>query len=375
MAMRWFEILATSVFTFSVTQSALAVALVNLARAAPNLLFGAFTGALADRFDRQRLLLSGEIVLVVVTSFLFVLAVTGAITPWHIAAGAFLNGIVFSTEFPVRRNMMGDIAGIDRIGRAMGLDLTANNATRIVGPALGGLVLQTIGIAGVYALATFCYAVCAVLAFGIISPPRPIMTISKGVFAHIVEGLRYVRGERRLVGFMVITIIMNVWGLPYVAMVPVIGAEELSLSAFPIGLLLSSEGVGALLGSLLAAAYAKPDQFNKIYLYGSVLLILAVIAFSQSDNYTLSLMTTFVAGMGIAGFTTMQATLPYVQSDPAMRARVMGVLAVCIGSGPIGMLHVGLLASWLEASTALAVMGAEGVVAIGISMWIWKEVR
>jgi hypothetical protein len=71
----------------------------------------------------------------------------------------------------------------------------------------------------------------------------------------------------------------------------------------------------------------------------------------------------------------MQATLPYVQSDPAMRARVMGVLAVCIGSGPIGMLHVGLLASWLEASTALAVMGAEGVVAIGISMWIWKEVR
>jgi MFS family permease len=346
-----------------------------LARAAPNLLFGAFTGALADRFDRQRLLLSGEIVLVAVTGFLFVLAVTGAITPWHIAAGAFLNGIVFSTEFPVRCNMMGDIAGIDRIGRAMGLDLTANNATRIVGPALGGLVLQTIGITGVYALATFCYAVCAVLAFGIIAPPRPAMTISKSIFAHIVEGLRYVRGERRLVGFMAITVLMNVWGLPYVAMVPVIGAEELSLSAFPIGLLLSSEGVGALLGSLLAAAYAKPDQFNKIYLYGSALLIVAVIVFSQSDNYTLSLMTTFVAGIGIAGFTTMQATLPYVQSDPAMRARVMGVLAVCIGSGPIGMLHVGLLASWLGAPTALAVMGTEGAVAIGFTMWIWKEVR
>lgn len=375
MAMRWFEILATSVFTFSVTQSALAVALVNLARAAPNLLFGAFTGALADRFDRRTLLLSGEIVLVVVTGFLFVLAVTGAITPWHIAVGAFLNGIVFSTEFPVRRNMMGDIAGIDRVGRAMGLDLTANNATRIVGPALGGLVLQTIGITGVYALATLCYALAAVLVFGIVSPPRPFITISQGIFAHIVEGLRYVRGERRLVGFMVITVIMNVWGLPYVAMVPVIGAEELNVSAFPIGLLLSSEGVGALLGSLLAATYAKPSHFSKIYLYGSALLIVAVIAFSQSDNYTLSLAITFAAGMGIAGFTTMQATLPYVQSDPAMRARVMGVLAVCIGSGPIGMLHLGLLASLLDAPTALAIMGAEGVVAIGITMWIWKEVR
>lgn len=169
--MRWFEILATSVFTFSVTQSALAVALVNLARAAPNLLFGAFTGALADRFDRRRLMLAGEIVLVVVTGLLFFLAAIDAISPWHIAVGAFLNGIVFSTEFPVRRNMMGDIAGIDRVGRAMALDLTANNATRIVGPALGGLVLQTIGIAGVYALATFCYALCAVLVFGIVTPP------------------------------------------------------------------------------------------------------------------------------------------------------------------------------------------------------------
>jgi MFS family permease len=375
MAMRWFEILATSVFTFSVTQSALAVALVNLARAAPNLLFGAFTGALADRFDRRRLMLAGEIVLVVVTGLLFFLAAIDAISPWHIAVGAFLNGIVFSTEFPVRRNMMGDIAGIDRVGRAMALDLTANNATRIVGPALGGLVLQTIGIAGVYALATFCYALCAVLVFGIVTPPRPVVAISHGLFAHIVEGLRYVRGERRLVGFMMITVIMNIWGLPYVAMVPVIGAEELNISAFPIGLLLSSEGIGALLGSLLAATYAKPGQFNKIYLYGSALLIASVVAFSQSDHYALSLVFTFAAGMGIAGFTTMQATLPYVQSDPAMRARVMGVLAVCIGSGPIGMLHLGLLANWLDAPTALAVMGLEGLLAIGLTMWIWKEIR
>ncbi|MEK9947356.1 MAG: MFS transporter [Alphaproteobacteria bacterium] len=375
MAMRWFEILATSVFTFSVTQSALAVALVNLARAAPNLFFGAFTGALADRFDRRRLLLTGEIVLVAVTSVLFFLAAIDVISPWHIAIGAFLNGVVFTMEFPVRRNMMGDIAGIDRIGRAMGLDLTANNATRIVGPALGGFVLETIGIAGVYALATFCYVLCAVLVFGVISPARPVAAISQGLFAHVIDGLRYVRGQPALVGFMLITVIMNIWGLPYVAMVPVIGAEELNISAFPIGLLLSSEGVGALLGSLLAAAYAKPIHFRKTYLYGSILLIVAVIAFSQSDNYALSLVFTFAVGLGIAGFTTMQATLSYVEADPAMRARVMGVLAVCIGSGPIGMLHLGLLANWLDAPTALAVMGVEGLIALGIVMWIWKEVR
>lgn len=375
MAMRWFEILATSVFTFAVTQSALAVALVALSRAAPNLLFGAFTGAIADRFDRRKLLLGGELILVVTTALLCLLAASGVITPWHIAAGAFVNGIVFSMEFPVRRNMMGDIAGVERIGRAMGLDLTANNATRIIGPALGGFVLEAIGITGIYAVATACYAICAVLVIGVIAPPRIVAATALGLLAHIVEGLRYVRGNRALVGLMAITVIMNIWGLPYVTMVPVIGGEELNLTAFPIGLLLSSEGVGALLGSLLVATYAKPEHFHKIYLYGSGLLIAAVILFSQSSDYGLSLSITFAAGLGIAGFTTMQATLPYVLSEPAMRARVMGVLAVCIGSGPIGMLHVGLLANWLGAPTALTVMGIEGLIALALTIWIWREVR
>ncbi|MEQ8249408.1 MAG: MFS transporter [Alphaproteobacteria bacterium] len=375
MAMRWFEILATSVFTYSVTQSALAVALVNLARAAPNLLFGAFTGAIADRFDRRALLLGGEIVLVLITGFLCLLAIFGVITPWHIAIGAFINGIVFSMEFPVRRNMMGDIAGVDRISRAMGLDLTANNATRIVGPALGGFVLEAIGITGIFAVATACYAACAVLVFGVVAPPRALAASAYGIFAYIVEGLRYVRANRPLVGLMAITVILNVWGLPYVAMVPVIGGEELGLTAFPIGLLLSSEGVGALLGSLLVAGYAKPTHFNKIYLYGSFLMIAAVVLFAQSNHYGFSLLVTFAAGMGIAGFTTMQATLPYVLSEPAMRARVMGVLAVCIGSGPIGMLHVGFLANWLGAPMALTVMGIEGLLALAATMWIWREVR
>ena len=174
---------------------------------------------------------------------------------------------------------------------------------------------------------------------------------------------------------MAITVILNVWGLPYVAMVPVIGGEELGLTAFPIGLLLSSEGVGALLGSLLVAAYAKPNHFNKIYLYGSFLMIAAVVLFAQSNHYGFSLLVTFAAGMGIAGFTTMQATLPYVLAEPAMRARVMGVLAVCIGSGPIGMLHVGFLANWLGAPMALTVMGIEGLLALAATMWIWREVR
>ncbi len=374
MAMRWFEMLATGVFTYQVTQSALMVALVTLSRAMPNLLFGAITGAIADRYDRRALLLIGMSLLFASAAVLCGLALLGVLAPWHIMAGAFVGGIVFSTEFPVRRTMMGDIAGVDRIGRAMGLDLTANNATRIIGPAMGGLVLETIGIAGIFAVSTAAYALCIFLISGVARPARAAAAATS-FFAHLVEGLRYVRGERALVGTMVITIIMNIWILPYVTMVPVVGRDDLDLSAFPIGLLLSSEGVGALLGSLAIATYAQPRFFSKLYLYGSILMGFAVLCFAWSDVYTISIVATFVAGLGIAGFTTMQATLPYALATPEMRARVMGVLSVCIGTGPIGLLHLGLLADWLGAQGALAVIGAEGLIALGLTMWKWPEVR
>ncbi len=375
MATRWLEILATSVFTYAITESALAVALVNLARTAPNLLFGAFTGAIADRFDRRLLLICGQASIAGVSAILWLLAGTGLITPWYIAIGAFLNGIVFSTEFPVRRALMAEIAGMDRVGRAMGLDLTANNATRIIGPAAGGLIYEALGIGGVYMVAMAVYLMGVVLAVGVVRMPRPIAAATRNVFQSVGEGLRYVRSQPALMGTMALTVIMNIWGFPYANMVPVVARDELGLSPFPTGLLMAGEGVGALIGSLLVAAYARPAHFAKLYLYGAFLLISCVVLFSFSRFFELSIAITFLAGFGVAGFTTMQATLPYVLSPPEMRARVMGVLSVCVGSGPIGLLNLGLMSEWFGASNALLVSGIEGLVALVIAFLVWREIR
>ena len=202
-----------------------------------------------------------------------------------------------------------------------------------------------------------------------------MLTGGRNVLASVGEGLRYVRSQPALMGTMAITVIMNIWGFPYANMVPVLGREELGLSAFPIGILMSSEGVGALIGSLLVAAFARQPHFKKLYLYGAFLLISSVVVFSLSRVYELSLLITFVAGFGVAGFTTMQATLPYVLSPPEMRARVMGVLSVCVGTGPIGMLNIGLMAEWLGAAAALTIAGIEGLIALTIAFLVWREIR
>ena len=373
--MRWLEILVIGVYTLEATGSALQVALMMVARALPMFLFGSVTGAVAEQVNRKHLLVGALIGSVTVSGTLAALAFAGRIEIWHIATGAFLSGMLWTTEFPVRRTMLGEIAGPLRLGPAMGLDSATTNGTRMLGPALGGLLFETIGIQGAYLLAAVLYGLGVVLIVSLDYTPAAAAAREWNVFKTIGEGLRYVRSNRAIVGTLGVTAIMNLWGFPFAAMVPVIGRETLGLSAFPIGVLMSAEGAGALLGALVIAAAARPAHFRGLYLYGSFLVTLAVIVFALSAWFGLSLGVLFVAGLGAAGFSVMQTTIMFSLAPPEMRGRVMGVVSVCIGTAPLGMLHIGLLASWLGAPAAVLIVAAEGFIALVIARAVWPEIR
>lgn len=373
--MRWLEIVATSVFVFELTGSALAVALVNLVRMAPTIFVGVFAGELAERVSRKTLVMASLALSCGTSIVLGTLVLVGVVAVWHIAVGGLISGLVFTVEFPGRRNLIGEIAGSDRVGAAMALDSVSRNSTRVFGPALGGLLLQQVGLEGAYYLAALFYAISFVILGGLVyRPPR----LPKGrwkVFSNIVEGMRYVRSRRTIVGVLVITVVMNVWGFVYATMVPVIGKEEYHVDAFSIGLLLSAEGLGAMIGALTIALYAQPRHFAKLYLYGPVLFLTGLIGFAISNSFLVSLAILFVGGIGMAGFNTMQGTIPFLAAPPEIRGRVMGVLSMAIGTGPIGILHVGLLAHWLGAPAAVMIIAVEGLVAIIATVILLPEVR
>ncbi len=374
-SMRWLEILATSVFVFELTGSPLTVAILNLVRMLPTIFVAVFMGALAERVSRKSLVMAGLALSFAASAALGTLALVGMIEVWHIAVGGIVNGLVFTVEFPGRRNLLGEIAGPDRVGAVMGLDSVTRSSTRVLGPALGGLLLELVGLQGTYYLAAVFHGLTIYLMAGLVyrsvRPPEGRWN----VLSNIVEGLRYIRSRRGIVGVLTVTVVMNVWGFVYATMVPVIGKEELGLSAFPIGLLLSSEGLGAMLGALAIAFFAGPQHYSKIYLYGTAFFLVAVVAFSLSDSYLVSLALLFAGGVGLAGFTTMQATIPFLNAAPEMRGRVMGVLSMAIGTGPIGILHVGLLANWLGAPTAVTIIAVEGLVALVVVAILLPQVR
>ena len=373
---RWLEILAVGVWVFDRTGSAFDVTLLFVLRFLPLMLFGAFAGTLAERFDRRALVMAGLGVLAVNSALLGLLAAFGVLEVWHVAAGAFLNGIIWSGEMPLRRTMLGDIAGDGRVAQAMGFDTATNNATRMLGPLAGGALLEGIGISGAF-FAGAALNLLSLLLMARVRVGTDIRTDAApaGVITALRDGFRYIRTNRPLVATLAVTVIYNIWGFPMTSMVPVIGKEQLGLSAFPVGVLQSAEGLGALLGALGIAWFARAVWFRRLYIFGVAIYMAAAIIFAGSPWFLLSGTILVAAGIGGACFATMQSTLTFLGASPEMRNRAMGVLTICIGTGPIGFLHLGLLAEWLGADMAVTVIAVEGLVMLALALLVWPEAR
>ena len=373
---RWLEVLAVGVYTYQATGSPFIVATMLFARMVPTMLLGAFAGVIADRVNRRHLMMVGLVLMCLVSLSLAALAINDRLVIWHIALGAVLSGIFWSGEFPVRRTMLGEIAGLGRLSAAMGLDSATNNFTRMLGPLLGGALLTTLGLGGAYALGVLLYAVAFISMLSLSFQENPSTeSASVGVLTSISEGFAYIRTNRLIAGTLVITVFVNLFGFSYVSMLPVIGEQQLGLGAVAIGVLMSVEGCGALLGSLCVAAWVRSRYFTAIYMSGSALYLMMILAFSLSPWYSAAVVFLFAGGLGIAFFGSMQSTLIFFTALPRMRTRVMGVLVACIGAGPIGVLHVGLLAEWLGASRAVTIIAVEGLIAIAVAACIWPELR
>jgi len=369
---RWLEVLAASIFVFDVTGSAFQTALVTFFRFLPMVLLGAVVGALAERLNRRTFMLGMLAVLCITSGSISLLAYMGHLAPWHVMAGIFLGGALFATDFPFRRTMMGEIAGSGRAGAALAFDSVTNSATRLLGPLGAGVLYQQVGIYGAYLLCCLLYVAAFVNLLPVRYRAEQTATVKSKYLTNMIEGLQFIRRQRMIVGALLVTIITNMFAVPFASLIPVIGKETMALPASLIGVLASAEGIGAMIGAL-AIATLQPRNFPRTYILGSLFFMLGVLWFATLETFLIAVAVLIVTGLGHAGFSTTQSAIMFSAATPEMRARVLGVLAMCIGAGPLGVLNLGLLASWLGAGWAIIIMTAEGLVLLGITVAIWPE--
>ena len=278
----------------------------------------------------------------------------------------------------MRRRLLGDLSQ-GALSTAMSLDAATGNATRMLGPLLGGITLQFVGVFGVFLFSGIGYAICLVIVVLARAPGRVPSVGSFTLFSDLIAGVRYVVGDSSLRRILVITIAFNVFGFPFTSMIPVLGRDHLALDPFMVGVMSSLEGFGAFTGALLVAWVARPTNYFQIYLWGTVTYIFLVFYLSilsyvvGGPHHSLIVASVTLTTIGIAGacFAAMQSTLTYLGASPEYRSRVLGVLTLCIGSGPIGFFNVGWMADIWGAPTALLIMSLEGLFVL-LVYWLFS---
>ena len=373
---RWLETLAIGLYTFHETGSPFLVTVMIFARTLPSMLIGAPVGVLAARLDRKLLLAINFAVLTVSAAVLFALAHTGRLELWHVAAGAVLSGCTWAMDHPVRRTLLGEIAGNRRLAIAMSLDMATVHATRAIGPIAGGALLHWHGIAGVYALAILLNGASFLNATrlrhrGARESPSPTLR-----FARILsEGIAFARGSPVVLAVLTVTLIVNLFGFSYISIAPVIGEEVLGLDPVRVGFMMATEGLGAFFGSLALATFVRPAWYRPVYGVGAAGFLAMVFLFSLSTWLAASFPILFLAGLAVSGFAAMQGTLLMHGTPPEMRSRLMGLLTLSIGFAPLGILIVGALSEWLGPARALTITSLTGLAALAAATFVWPGFR
>jgi MFS family permease len=371
---RWLETVAVGVVVYQQTGSPFAVAMITMLRLLPMGLFGAVLGAFAERFDRRLTLAVLAGLLAATSAILAALAWTGPLAIWQLAVSAFLNGCAWATDNPLRRVMMGDAVGRDRMPTAMALDVGAANFSRMLGPALGGLLLAGIGIEGAFSLSAVLY-VTAIAATLAVRSGVPSSLGSGAVLGQTWRALAIVFADKRLAATMIVTIIFNVFAWPATSMIPVIGRDRLLLGPDGIGFLTSIDGVGAFAGAMFLAMWLTPGWHARGYVGSVAGYLVGSIALAFAPDPILAGAALLVIGLSGGAFATLQATIVYLAAAPEMRSRALGVLSVCVGTGPIGFLWLGWLADRLGAAPAMAITGVLGLLALATTQPLWRRIE
>lgn len=363
-SMRWLEMLVAGIYVFSLTGSAFWVALVTVARTLPMLFLGSLTGVVSEALNRKTMLLCGLFIMAANSAILCALAAAHAIEIWHVAVGGVVAGTVWTTEMAVRRRMIGEVMASSDVAQAIALDSVTGSSTRMLGPLLGGITFQTVGLGGAYALSTVMYLAAGIIIVGLDYQQESRRLNFARIPADLVEGLAIVWSDPIILAVVLITIITNVFAFSYSALIAPIGLSDYGVSPVLVGVLAAAEPLGAITsGMAMAAGWVRMDR-PRMMISGSFLFLFALVATAMAPWYALAFVLLLVGGLGTAAFSSMQSTLVLTNAPAAARSRILGIITVCIGTGPLGVLAIGALSDWLGASRAILVMAVAGLVAL-----------
>ncbi len=371
----WMQNVAQSWLVLQLTGSPLRLGLIGTLQFAPLLLFSLFTGAVADRLPKRRLLVGTQAVQGALALALAVLVAYGDVRYWHVAVVAVLWGLANALDQPARQSFLVEMVGRADVVSAVGLHSAAFNGARIVGPAVGGLLIARAGIAPAFALNALAFVVSIATLLAVTVRGLPSRAARATLREEIAEGVAYALRHPRMRLVMGLLFVTSFCVFNFTVYVPLLARTVLGLGSEGFGFLMTALGVGAVvaglaLGMLSARQPPVPAMVGALALACAGLVALSTVR-------TFAAAAVLLAVIGFAGTLVSAAANTALQllSPDALRGRVMSFYTLLSGGVfPLGAFWVGAVAEGRGVSTAFLVNGTLGLLALA-SLTLWWRAR
>ena len=337
----------------------------------PMFLLSPLAGTIADRVDKRRLVVLTQLLAAMSSALIALLLLTGWARMWHLMALATLGGIAFAFEVPSRQAFVSEIVGREHLLNAVALNSVLVNSSRVIGPAIAGLVMAAFGAGWCFLLDAASYLVVTGTLLALRLPPHRPPARRTSHWQDLLEGFREVHRNRTVRTLLLLLCLMGMFGWACQTLMPAIAQDLLHLGEWQYGLLTAMFGVGAIAGALVVAGRSA-EVTTRLQVFGGVWLLCAgALIVSVSRHVAPMGIGLGVAGFGAVMFMSTSNTLVQTSVDDGLRGRIMGIWSVGFGGAlPAGSFLAGWLAQFVSPYLTIAVFA--GILAAA-SLVIWRR--
>jgi MFS family permease len=356
----WLTRVATSWLVFRLTGSALLLGVVGFAGQIPTFFLAAFAGVWVDRLDRHRVLVVTQTLAMLQSAALAVLALTGVIRVWHVAALGAFQGFINAFDMPARQSFVVDmVESREDLPNAIALNSSMFNAARLIGPSVAGALITLCGEGWCFATDAVSYLAVIASLLAMRVPPAERRHTGRHVMGDLVDGFRYAFGFAPIRWVLLLLALVSLTGMPYLVLLPVIASTVLHGGAHLYGFMTGASGLGALVGALYLASRPGVLGLGRVIVRAAFLFGAALIVLGVSRTWWISLPVMLITGAGMMVHMASSNTIVQTVVDEDKRGRVMSFYVMAfVGTAPFGSLLYGALAARIGTPMTMIAGGA-----------------
>jgi len=370
------QAMAQSWLVWTMTGSPFLLGVVGFCQALPRLLLGVVGGAIVDRVERRRLLLSTQILAMLQASIFWALVYFEEIQFWHVTILVLFLGTVNTINQTARHSLINNLVPREDLMNAIALNSSMANLAKIAGPSLGGVLISVIGVAGcLFVNAVSFLAIIITLIVMVFPAGRSISEQEAPFWEEVREGYRFLRAERRLLAIILLTYSVALVGTPYSRFLPVFATDVLHAGPSTFGLLLAAPGAGAVIAGLSIASLGRLRRRLHFVAMSVYAFSLFLVLFSFCRSLPLSMLFLVLVGASNIAFRSVANSVVQMETPPHLLGRMLSLFFMDKGMWSFGTLFIGSVAQVVGTPNAIAISGAGCALAATVLLYQQRQAR